>query len=246
MKRMGAPYPRVLTAGEAGLVVEFGDSVEPGLNDAVQRLDAAIAAAGIGGVLETTPTYRSLLVGFDPLAVAAEALGRRLLDLAMQPSAAGAGRRRRWFVPVAFGGEQGWDLDEVGQRTGLGVARVIELHCATDYRVYMLGFSPGYAYLGAPPKELQLPRRETPRLMVPSNAFMQGGGQAGISPLAMPSGWHILGRTPIRLFDLRRTPPFLLAPGDRVRLQAIDAEAFARMDAAAEAAPTVADSEPLA
>jgi len=242
---MDVPRPRLLTAGDGAMVVEFGDTVDPALNDAVQRLDAAIAAAGIVGVIEATPTYRSVLVSFDPLVVAPDALGRRLLALAAGPAGAARGASRRWFVPVAFGGEQGWDLDEVGERTGLGAAGVVERHCATEYRVYMLGFSPGYAYLGAPPAELQLPRRATPRLMVPANAFMQGGGQAGISPLAMPSGWHVLGRTPIRLFDLRRESPFLLSPGDRVRFHAIDAADFARRDAEAERAVLTPDSEPL-
>jgi 5-oxoprolinase (ATP-hydrolysing) subunit B len=235
---------RLLTAGEGAVVVEFGDTVDPALNDAVQRLDAAIRDARIAGVIETTPTYRSVLVNFDPLAIDPAELGRRLLVLVAQPAATASRTLRRWFIPVAFGGEHGWDLEEVGTRTGLGVARVIALHCATEYRVYMLGFSPGYAYLGAPPAELQLPRRATPRLMVPANAVMQGGGQAGISPLAMPSGWHILGRTPIRLFDMRRDPPFLLAPGDRVRFQAIDADAFARMEAEAEGTVITPDSEP--
>lgn len=242
---MTATYPRLLAAGDAALVVEFGDRVDPDLNDAVQRLDAAIQAARLPGVVETTPTYRSVLVSFDPLVVAPEVLGRQLLELARLPAAAAGKRARRWFIPVSFGGEQGWDLEEVGQRTGLGAERVIALHCATEYRVYMLGFSPGYAYLGAPPKELQLPRRETPRLMVPANAIMQGGGQAGISPLAMPSGWHILGRTPIHLFDMRRDPPFLLAPGDRVRFQAIGPERFAAMEAAAEREIVTPDSEAL-
>jgi KipI family sensor histidine kinase inhibitor len=240
---MSATYPRLLTAGDAALVVEFGDTVEPELNDAVQRLDAAIRGARIAGVIETTPTYRSVLVSFDPLAVASEVLGRQLLELAGRPAATVDKTVRRWFIPVAFGGEQGWDLEEVGQRTGLGTEQVIALHCATEYRVYMLGFSPGYAYLGAPPRELQLPRRETPRLMVPANAIMQGGGQAGISPLAMPSGWHILGRTPIRLFDMRRDPPFLLGQGDRVRFHAIDPERFAAMEAQAEQAIVTPDSE---
>jgi len=242
---MDLVYPRLLSAGDGALVVEFGERVDPALNDAVQQLDAAIAAARLPGVIETTPTYRSVLVSFDPLVAAPEALGRRLLALAAQPLGSVRRSARRWFVPVAFGGEHGVDLQEVGARTGLGVAKVIDLHCATDYRVYMLGFSPGYAYLGAPPAELQLPRRETPRLMVPSNSFMQGGGQAGISPLAMPSGWHLLGRTPVRLFELRRDPPFLLSPGDRVRFHAIDADNFARLDAEAERAPMTPDSEPV-
>lgn len=240
---MPAMYPRLLAAGDAALVVEFGDTVDPDLNDAVQRLDAAIRNAGLAGVVETTPTYRSVLVSFDPLAVAREALGSRLLELARAPATETAGAARRWFIPVAFGGEQGWDLEEVGRRTGLGVERVIELHCATEYRVYMLGFSPGYAYLGAPPRELQLPRRETPRLMVPANAVMQGGAQAGISPLAMPSGWHILGRTPIRLFDMRRDSPFLLAQGDRVRFLAIEPRRFAALEAQAEREIVTPDSE---
>jgi KipI family sensor histidine kinase inhibitor len=243
---MTATYPRLLAAGDAALVVEFGETVDPGLNDAVQRLDAAIRAARLAGVIEATPTYRSVLVSFDPLTVAPQLLGRQLLELASQPGSAAGKAARRWFIPVAFGGEQGWDLEEVGQRTGLGAERVVALHCATEYRVYMLGFSPGYAYLGAPPAELQLPRRETPRLMVPANAIMQGGGQAGISPLAMPSGWHILGRTPIRLFDMRRDPPFLLGQGDRVRFHAIDPDRFAAMEAAAEREIVTPDSEAVA
>jgi KipI family sensor histidine kinase inhibitor len=243
---MTASEPRLLTAGDGALVIEFGDRVDPALNDAVQRIDRAIGAAGIAGVIETTPTYRSVLVSFDPLIIAPDELGRCLLALARAGGDLGGRRQRRWFIPVAFGREHGWDLEEVGQRTGLGAAQVVALHCATEYRVYMLGFSPGYAYLGAPPAELHLPRRETPRMMVPANCVMQGGGQAGISPLAMPSGWHILGCTPIRLFDMRRDSPFLLAPGDRVRFHPIDETIFRRMEAEAAHAIVVPDSELIA
>ena len=241
-KRQGtAPPPtatgsdaRILPAGDGALVVELGDGIDPALNDRVHRLDRAIGEAAIPGVVETVPTYRSILVAFDPLTADAAALGARLLELAAGLSDAAATAGRRWVVPVCFGGAHGEDLEEVARRAGLTAERVVALHCAADYRVYMLGFSPGFAYLGGLPEALHLPRRENPRLKTPAGSLMQGGAQAAVSPLAMPSGWHLLGRTPLRMFDVRRPQPFLLAPGDRVRFTAIDAAEYDRLSAEAE------------
>jgi KipI family sensor histidine kinase inhibitor len=225
---------RFLPAGEAALVVELGDTIDPAINARVHRLDAAIAAARLGGVVETIPTYRSILVSFDPEAASAEALGDAIRALAGAADAALAAAGRRWLIPAAFGGEYGEDLEDVARRVELSPAEVVKRHEATDYRVYMLGFSPGFAYLGTLDEALRLPRRENPRLKTPAGTVMQGGAQAAISPTAMPSGWHLLGRTPVRLFDLARDPPFLLAPGDHVRLVAIPAADFARLAADAE------------
>lgn len=229
-----AIVPKLLPAGDCGLVIELGDGIEPGLNDAVHRLDRRIAGAGLPGVIETVPTYRSLLLTFDPTVTSPEELGPALLDLAHGLAGGAAAAALRWRIPVCFGGAHGEDLEEVARRAGLTTDEVVRLHCGADYRVYMLGFSPGFAYLGGLPDALHLPRRENPRLKTPAGSLMQGGAQAAVSPLAMPSGWHLLGRTPLKIFDLRRERPFLLAPGDRVRFTAIGPAEYDRLAAEAE------------
>jgi KipI family sensor histidine kinase inhibitor len=236
---------RLLPAGEAALVVELGDTIDPAINACVHRLDAAIAAAHLAGVVETIPTYRSILVSFDPAATSADALGDAIRALAGAADTGPAAAGRRWLIPAAFGGEYGEDLEEVARRVALSPAEVVRLHETTDYRVYMIGFSPGFAYLGTLAEALRLPRRENPRLKTPAGTVMQGGAQAAISPTAMPSGWHLLGRTPVRLFDLARDPPFLLAPGDHVRLVAIPASDYQRLAADAERGALVVESERL-
>jgi len=220
---------RLLPAGEAALLVELGDAIDPDLNEAVHRLDAAINRAAPDGLIETVPTYRSILVNFDPTRTTATALATVISSLEATAGEAGGTERRRWFVPVRFGDEYGEDLTAVAERAGLSPEAVIDLHCAADYRVYMLGFSPGFAYLGGLPEALHQPRRENPRSVTPAGSFMQGGSQAALSPVAMPSGWHLIGRTPLRLFDPGRSQPFLLAPGDRVRLIAITDGDYDRM-----------------
>ena len=226
---MGQAPLRLLPAGEAALLVELGDAIDPDLNEAVHRLDAAINRAAPDGLIETVPTYRSILVSFDPTRTTADVLAAEISALGAEGGEASAVKRRRWFVPVCFGGEYGEDLTAVAERAGLSPDTVVDLHCAADYRVYMLGFSPGFAYLGGLPDALHQPRRENPRSVTPAGSFMQGGSQAALSPVAMPSGWHLIGRTPLRLFDPGRSQPFLLAPGDRVRMIAITGEDYGRM-----------------
>jgi KipI family sensor histidine kinase inhibitor len=220
---------RLLPAGEAALLVELGDTIDPDLNEAVHRLDAAINRAAPDGLIETVPTYCSILVSFDPTRTTAAALSSEISALGARGGEAVAVKRRRWFVPVCFGGEYGEDLAAVAERAGLSPDAVVDLHCAADYRVYMLGFSPGFAYLGGLPEALHQPRRENPRSVTPAGSFMQGGSQAALSPVAMPSGWHLIGRTPLRLFDPGRSQPFLLSPGDRVRMIAITGEDYGRI-----------------
>jgi KipI family sensor histidine kinase inhibitor len=220
---------RLLHAGEAALLVELGDAIDPDLNEAVHLLDAAINRAAPDGLIETVPTYRSILVNFDPTRTTADVLAAEISALEASAGEASAVQRRRWFVPVCFGGEYGEDLTAVAERAGLSPEAVVDLHCAADYRVYMLGFSPGFAYLGGLPEALHQPRRENPRSVTPAGSFMQGGSQAALSPVAMPSGWHLIGRTPLRLFDPGRSQPFLLSPGDRVRMIAITAEDYDRI-----------------
>ncbi len=234
-------WPRILPAGDGALVVEFGSTVDEAVNDTVMAFDSAVAAAGIDGVIETVPTYRSLQVVYDPQVVRAAQLIPRLRSLGGHAQTA-SGKRREWSIPVCYGGEFGEDLDWLAQTRGLTTDEVVRLHAGARYRVYMIGFMPGFAYLGGLPDELHTPRREDPRTRVPAGSVALGGIQSAIFSIAAPSGWHMLGRTPVRGFDLRRDPPFLIDSGDLVRFQPISEAEFARLDELAERGETVAES----
>ncbi len=227
--------PRLLPAGDAALSVEFGDAIDPVLNARVHALDRALAADPPPGLIETVPTYRSLLVYFDPLTTDAAALGPILLARAGTAVIGQAAGGRLFRIPVRYGGTMGEDLQSVAERLNLTPDRVVELHSGQDYPVYMIGFSPGLAYLGGLPAALHLPRRDDPRAAVPRGAVLMAGQQTLFYPVEMPTGFHVLGRTPVRCFDIGKPDPFLLRPGDRVRFAPIDDAEFARLDAAAEA-----------
>jgi KipI family sensor histidine kinase inhibitor len=226
--------PRFLPAGDAALVVELGDAIDPAINEAVLGLDAALAAAGVPGVLETIPTYRSLLVEYDPRLTDRERLVEALRALRHAPAALPA--PRRFHIPVAFGGPHGEDLDEVARTLGLPPAEVVAAFTAAEYRVYMVGFAPGFSYLGPLPARLHLPRRRSHRLKVPAGTVGIGGIQAAVYSVSIPSGWHLLGRTPARAFDKRFSEPFLFRTGDLIRFMPIEPDAFAALDEKAAAA----------
>jgi len=216
-------YPRFLPVGDAALTVEFGDAISPELNQQVVALDHALAAANFDGIIETAPTYRSLLICYEPLEISFRQLVaavRRLLSRGVQ---ARQSDPVRWTVPVVYDPPHGDDLAEVAQRLALTQEQVIALHSGAEYQVYMVGFAPGLPYLGGLPGALHIPRREVPRPRVPAGAVIIGGMQAIIVPTPLPSGWFILGQTPLRPFDPTRHDPFLFRPGDRVRFRRVDA-----------------------
>lgn len=222
---MTGERPRLLLAGDTALTVELGDTVDPAINARVIALDRALADARLPGIVETVPTYRSLQIHYDPEAIPIETLTATIERLAVNlDDTLAAGRR--WTVPVAYGGQHGIDLEAVAERTGLTVDEVVERHMAGDYRVYMIGFQPGFTYLGGLDPRLHLPRRETPRLKTPAGTISIGGIQAAVASIEAPSGWHLLGRTPVRAFDAARTDPFLFRPGDRIRFERISAADF--------------------
>lgn len=233
-------YPRILPCGDAALAVEFGDQVDEAINGKVLALDRAVADAAIDGVIETVPTYRSLLVHYDPLTLNFAALSTRLLSLA-QSERTETTTRRRWRVPVVYGGEFGIDLEAVARRQGISTDEVIRLHTGGHYYVAMLGFMPGFAYLAGLDPKLATPRRDDPRTLTPSGTISIGGVQAGIQCLAGPSGWHLLGRTPVRTYHPLREPVFLVEPGDAVTFFRIDAREWDALDRAAEAGEAIAE-----
>jgi KipI family sensor histidine kinase inhibitor len=210
-------YPRILPVGEAAFTVEFGDAVDLALNRQVHALDAALSAAPIPGVLETVPTYRSLLVAYDPARITADAMLAALARALEGVEAVAPPEGRLVEIPVRYGGDCGPDLEDVAAHCGLAPAEVIRLHTAPTYRVAMLGFAPGFAYLLGLPAQLATPRLATPRLRVEPGSVGIAGEQTGVYALATPGGWRIIGRTDLVLFDPAREEPFLLRAGDRVR-----------------------------
>lgn len=225
--------PRLLDAGDAAFTVEFGDSVDAALLAAVQALDAAIArlqaAGGLPGLIETMPTFRSLTVFFDPLLT-----GRRALIDALQPLLDAAEHApppagRHWRLPVCYEGEAGPDLADTAHAIGVSIDEVVALHSGTEVSVYMLGFLPGFPFMGDLPERLRLPRRTEPRVRVPAGSVAIAGGLTAIYPWESPGGWHLLGRCPVPLFDARRAAPALLAAGDRVRFEPIAAGEYRRL-----------------
>ncbi len=214
--------PRILPVGEAAFTVEFGDRLDEQINRQVHALDAALSIQRFPGFVEMIPTYRSLLVMYDPLAVD-EATVRATLKAAVeelhgQHSVPAEGRLVE--IPVHYGGEWGPDLEDVAAHCGLTPDQVIRLHTAPIYRVAMLGFAPGFAYLFGLPPSLATPRLTTPRTRVEPGSVGIAGAQTGLYALPTPGGWRIIGRTLMPLFDPARDDPFALRAGDRVRFVA--------------------------
>ena len=232
-----------LPVGDTGVTVEFGRTVDPEIHAKVMALDAALIVDPIPGVIEASPTYRSLFLQYDPTIIGWDDL-RAALTARMSLESGQAVAAKRWIAPAVFAPEFGEDLAMVAEVKGMSQARLVEIFCAALYRVYMVGFVPGFTYLGGLPEALHLSRRVNPRLVVPAGSVSIGGVQAGMCPIDMPSGWHLLGKTPIRLFDLTRDQPCIFAPGDLVRFEAIDPAAFASLSARAASGDPIAQAAP--
>ena len=216
---MSAPDYVLQPYGDAALLVTFGEVIDPAVNRRVHAAAAAVRAARDQGEPWQTPVpgYASLLAGYDARRLdlfEATAAIAAVLAAAATPAQADDSRLD---IPVDYGGDAGPDLDTVAERTGLTPAQVVELHSSVVYRAYMLGFAPGFAYLGELPSRLELPRRDTPRQRVPAGSVGIAGRQTAVYPLATPGGWHLIGRTDLPMWDPRRSPPALMAPGQSVR-----------------------------
>jgi inhibitor of KinA len=234
--------PRFLPAGESALVVEFGATIDPKIHDCVLALNEAIQQGNIEGVTETVPTYRSLMIHFDPHRLTAEGLIDAVAKLRYEAMPSRM-RRRRWHIPACYDPPHGEDIAEAAALLGLPQERVISLHLGALYRLYMYGFAPGYTFLGGLAQELTLPRRAVPRAPAPAGSLLIAGVQALIASCAMPTGWYGIGRTPVKMFDPSRTPAFLANIGDEICFERIDLAAFDAFCRQAEAGELVATAE---
>lgn len=216
--------PRFLPAGDRALVVELGDAIDPTINRQVRDLMLGLERAQVPGVTEMVPTYRSLLVYYDPLKTSSEELEERIDQVRAQLGRMELGRPRVVHIPTLYGGDYGPDLEFVAQHNDLTPQEVVEIHSGTDYLVYMIGFSPGFPYLGGMSERIAAPRLPTPRTEIPAGSVGIAETQTGVYPVATPGGWRIIGRTPLVLFDPHREPPALLRAGDYVRFVPLASE----------------------
>ena len=211
--------PKVLPVGDAAVLVEFGESIDPDVNDRVYGFAAAVTAADVDGVEELVPTYRSLLVQYDLHKVNYEDMAARLEELS-QVAGGPADTVSRGnvivHIPMAYGGEYGPDLEDVAEHNSLSSQEVIDIHSGTGYRVFMLGFAPGFPYLGGMDERIACPRLQTPRVRVPAGSVGIAESQTGVYPNDSPGGWRIIGRTPVKLFDPNAEPPAAILPGSKV------------------------------
>ena len=211
----------MLPLGNAGWSVELGDTLDEATNARVRALDRELAVRPFAGFVEAVPTLRSLLVLYDERLARPAAVGRELaLRSAARERAPTTGRLHE--VPTLYGGEAGPDLAPLARERGISESELVRLHASSEYTAFMLGFKPGFAYLGLVPPQLECARHETPRVRVPAGSVGLAGRQTGIYPVTSPGGWQLVGRTALRLFDPFREEPALFAPGDRVRFTPVD------------------------
>ena len=237
--------PLFLPAGDQALVVELGNAISPEINDRVRNLMAAIERSQTDGVVEIVPTYRSLLVHYDPAKVTASGLEDHIRELGESLDEQAAGDPRVVRIPTLYGGEHGPDLEFVAQHAGITVDEAVAVHSGTDYLVYMMGFSPGFPYLGGLSDRLVTPRLETPRPVIPAGSVGIAESQTGVYPVASPGGWRLIGRTPLKMFDPAREPPALLSAGDFIRFAPIDTEdEYRAIQSSVEAGRYEVEAEP--
>jgi len=219
---------RIVPAGESALIVEFEARIDPEINARAIACAEAIQAAGLAGVRDVVPTYRSVAVYFDPLRTDGDRLQQRLAREAAQPFRPSTAAREPVLIPVCYGGEFGPDLAGVATFAGMAEADVVRAHADATYRVFMLGFVPGFAYLGIVDQRIAMPRHATPRVRVPAGSVGVAGVQTGVYPAETPGGWQLIGRTPVKPFDASREDPFLMKAGDAVRFYPIDRAEYDR------------------
>lgn len=225
----------IFNSGDSAIYCCVGDSVSPALNEMVYALENYILGEVTVGIIETVPSYNGLMIYFDPLTLDRDKLSGILSSFSykeLQPLS--AENRGTIVIPVYYGSDQGPDLDIVSSTNNMKPEDVIAIHTGTDYRIYMLGFTPGFPYLGGLDKRIATPRKTEPRLKIAAGSVGIAGEQTGIYPIESPGGWQIIGRTPVKLFTPESESPFLLKPGLTLRFRQIAIEEYIEIQRIAE------------
>lgn len=212
--------PKIVPLGDSALLVQFGDEIDITINRRVHTLAALINISSPHGVIETVPAYTTLVVHYDPLILSFMQVRDYLREKMLQMEGNTFRKRKQVEVPVRYGGEYGIDLESVASHCQLKVEDVIRIHGQKIYTVFMMGFTPGFPYMGKLDEAIVTPRLGAPRRRVPAGTVAIAGSQTGIYPIDSPGGWQLIGWTPLRLFDPGSASPFLFSPGDEVKFSA--------------------------
>ncbi|MCD4676078.1 MAG: 5-oxoprolinase subunit PxpB [Desulfobacula sp.] len=222
--------PRMRLMGDSGLLFEYGDVIDPEVNQKVKLVAKALDQEMPLGVSEVMPTYRSILMIYNPVQTNPDVLARhldtlknKLEDLELPPS-------KTIDIPVCYGEKHGPELPFVAEHTGLSEKEIIKIHSGSEYQIFMIGFTPGFPFLGGMDDRLTTPRLKTPRTLVPAGSVGIANNQTGIYPVDSPGGWQLIGRTPLRLFSPEKKNPFLYAAGDKIRFKPVDQAEFDRLN----------------
>lgn len=220
---------RFLTAGDSSLLIEFGDEISPEINKKITATVQLMKAQQIEGVVDLIPAFCSLLINYDPRIITYENLQKRMEDLVKLDATAEQASKKIIEIPVCYGGEYGPDIENIAELAGLSVEEVIRIHSSRDYLIYMLGFLPGFAYLGGLEECLHTPRLANPRIKINAGSVGIGGSQTGIYPLDSPGGWQLLGMTPVTVYDPLREVPILYEAGEYIRFVPVDEAEYKRI-----------------
>jgi len=223
---------RIEPAGDAALRIELPARVDEAISTRVTAIGEAVRSRWPDIIRDAVIGYHTLTVYFDPLRVDGRWLEEQLASIAAEAATPAEVSRGHLEVPVCYGGDLGPDLGDVALAAGCSEPEVVDLHTSRDYRVFVVGFVPGFGYMGPVDPRLALPRRRTPRTRVPAGTVALAGGQTGIYPMETPGGWHLIGRTPVRPFDEARAEPVLFRPGDTVRFRSVIREEYDQMSGA--------------
>ena len=221
---------RILTVGDCAVSVEFGQEISLEINHKVMALKMVLEREPIRGIVELIPTYCSLLIQYDPMELRYGQLRDRLEALVTQLDEVEMPPKQVVEIPVAYGGEYGPDLGEVARAHNISEDEVIKLHSEPEYPIYMLGFVAGFPYLGGMNKAIATPRKKSPRLKIEAGSVGIAGEQTGIYSVESPGGWQIIGRTPLKLYDVNRNEPVLLKAGQYIKFKPITKEEFRAME----------------
>lgn len=225
---------RILTAGDSSLLIEFGNEISPEVNRKIAAVVELMREQHIEGVVDVIPAFCSLLVNYDPRVIRYEKMKKRMESLLRVDIKVGEGRRKIFEIPVLYGGEYGPDLGNIAEHAGLSEDEVVKIHSSRDYLIYMLGFLPGFCYLGGLDERIHTPRLANPRLKIRAGSVGIGGSQTGIYPLDSPGGWQLMGMTPVKTYDPEREVPILVEAGNYIRFVPVDEAEYQRIQAQVE------------
>ena len=220
---------KYLYAGDSSMVVEFGNEISKEINEKIKSMTDELDRLNHHFIREIVPTYRSIIIHYDPLEISFDNLKRKILEVVDSAKNYKEKKINIVDIPVLYGGEYGCDIDEVAGHNNISVEEVIRVHSSKEYLIHMLGFTPGFPYLGGMDEKIATPRREKPRFKIEAGSVGIAGNQTGIYPMESPGGWQIIGRTPLNLFDFKNETPFLLNAGDYVRFVPITKEEYKLM-----------------